>query len=189
MATSVVTRDELLEEAYRIADEEGLTALSVRRLAEACHVSVGTVYNHFSSKDELTTATIELYFRRSIVDEFCRLDASRGFVDYCEDLYAALVVVLDRFRNRWLRDFDAVPAAEKVSAHLRERHVLAHALRGLAEVYERDRDMRRDLPVGFDAESVSRFALENMVSALRSGERSCPVLFGLLRETLYRSGE
>lgn len=99
MASSVISRDELLEEAYRIADAQGLSALSIRSLAQACHVSVGTIYNHFASKDKLTTATIELFFRRSVFDGFCRLDAHKGFVDYCEDLYALLVMVLDRFRR------------------------------------------------------------------------------------------
>lgn len=82
MASSVISRDELLEEAYRIADAQGLSALSIHSLAQACHVSVGTIYNHFASKDKLTTATIELFFRRSVFDGFCRLDVHKGFVDY-----------------------------------------------------------------------------------------------------------
>ena len=61
MTSNVISREELLEEAYHIADAQGVSALSVRSLARASHVSVGTIYNHFSSKDELTTATIELY--------------------------------------------------------------------------------------------------------------------------------
>lgn len=109
MASSVISRDELLEEAYRIADAQGLSALSVRSLAQACHVSVGTIYNHFASKDKLTTATIELFFRRSVFDGFCRLDVHKGFVDYCEDLYASLVMVLDRFRRCWLKGAEVLP--------------------------------------------------------------------------------
>ena len=108
---SAITRGGLLKEAYLIADEHGLSALSVRALAQACRVSVGTIYNHFSSKDELTASTIELYFRRSVMDGFCRLDAGKGFVDYCEDLYGTPVGVLSRFRRYWLRDFCALTAA------------------------------------------------------------------------------
>ena len=78
MASSVISRDELLEEAYRIADAQGLSALSIRSLAQACHVSVGTIYNHFASKDQLTTATIELFRLRRLLPPrraqgFCRL--------------------------------------------------------------------------------------------------------------------
>lgn len=39
------------------------------------------------------------------MDGFCRLDAGKGFVDYCEDLYETLGGVLSRFRRYWLRDF------------------------------------------------------------------------------------
>lgn len=77
MASSVISRDELLEEAYRIADAQGLSALSIRSLAQVCHVSVGTIYNHFASKDKLTTATIELFFRRSVFDGFAASTCTR----------------------------------------------------------------------------------------------------------------
>ena len=118
------------------------------------------------------------------MDAFCRLDAGKGFVDYCEDLYGTLAGVLSRFRRYWLRDFDALTAAEKASTHLREQQVLGHVLRGLVEVYETDTMIRPDLPSGFGSESVSRFTLENILSALRSGEESCPVLFGGTAEGL-----
>ncbi len=107
------------------------------------------------------------------MDGFCRLDAGKGFVDYCEDLYEMLGGVLSRFRRYWLRDFDALPAAEKASAHLREQQVLGHVLRGLVEVYETDTMIRPDLPSGFESESVSRLTLDNNLSALRSDEESC----------------
>ena len=60
-------RDTLLDHAYEIADKYGLAALSVRGLASDCNVSVGTIYNHFASKGELTTATTALYFKRAMV--------------------------------------------------------------------------------------------------------------------------
>ena len=64
-------RDTLLDHAYEIADKYGLAALSVRGLASDCNVSVGTIYNHFASKGELTTATTALYFKRAFYTDFC----------------------------------------------------------------------------------------------------------------------
>ena len=82
MAQSIVSRDELLENAYQIAERNGVSALSVRGLANATGVSVGTVYRHFSAKDELTTATIQLYFKHAFYERFCHIDPQVGFVDY-----------------------------------------------------------------------------------------------------------
>ena len=52
----------------RVSDrgEKRASALSVRGLANATGVSMGTVYRHFSAKDELTTATIQLYFKHAL---------------------------------------------------------------------------------------------------------------------------
>ena len=43
----------LIEEAKRQIEESGYAALTIRSVAKGCGVGVGTVYNYFSSKDDL----------------------------------------------------------------------------------------------------------------------------------------
>ena len=43
----------LIEEAKRQIEEAGYGAVTIRSVAKACGVGVGTVYNYFPSKDEL----------------------------------------------------------------------------------------------------------------------------------------
>lgn len=43
----------LIAEAKRQIAEDGYTAMTIRSVAAGCGVGVGTVYNYFSSKDEL----------------------------------------------------------------------------------------------------------------------------------------
>ena len=49
-------RERLLEEAMRQIAESGYGAMTVRSVAAACGVGVGTVYNYFPSKDALAAA-------------------------------------------------------------------------------------------------------------------------------------
>ena len=49
-------RDQLLQEARKQIAERGYTGTTVRSVAEACGVGVGTVYNYFSSKEMLIAA-------------------------------------------------------------------------------------------------------------------------------------
>jgi TetR/AcrR family tetracycline transcriptional repressor len=49
----VSLRTRALEEALRIADVEGLDALSIRRLADALGVKGASLYHHFKDKDEI----------------------------------------------------------------------------------------------------------------------------------------
>ena len=116
MAQSIVSREELLENAYQIAERNGVSALSVRGLANAAGVSVGTVYRHFSAKDELTTATIQLYFKHAFYERFCHVDPQVGFVDYCREMHASMREATKHFRECWLRGIDALPAVEKAAA-------------------------------------------------------------------------
>lgn len=126
MAQSIVSREELLENAYQIAERNGVSALSVRGLANATGVSVGTVYRHFSAKDELTTATIQLYFKHAFYERFCHIDPQVGFVDYCREMHASMREVTTHFRECWLRGIDALPAVEKAAARLRESQQIEH---------------------------------------------------------------
>lgn len=43
----------LMEEAHRQVDEAGYGNVTIRSIASACNVGIGTVYNYFSSKDAL----------------------------------------------------------------------------------------------------------------------------------------
>lgn len=116
MAQGIVSREELLENAYQIAERNGVSALSVRGLANATGVSMGTVYRHFSAKDELTTATIQLYFKHAFYERFCHIDPQVGFVDYCREMHASMREATAHFREYWLRGIDALPAVEKAAA-------------------------------------------------------------------------
>lgn len=49
-------REKLLEEAKKQLMEIGYSAMTIRSVAKACNVGVGTVYNYFASKDMLVAS-------------------------------------------------------------------------------------------------------------------------------------
>ena len=46
----------LIEEAQKQVAQSGYGAFTIRSVAKACGVGIGTVYNYFQSKDELLAA-------------------------------------------------------------------------------------------------------------------------------------
>ena len=60
-----LTRQRVLEAAIALADEAGLEALSMRRLAQGLGVEAMSLYHHVSSKDDLLAGIIDL-----VVGEF-----------------------------------------------------------------------------------------------------------------------
>jgi len=58
----------LIEEARRQTEEKGYSGMTMRSVADACGVGVGTVYNYFSSKDELLANYMLADWNRCISD-------------------------------------------------------------------------------------------------------------------------
>ena len=59
----VTSKDEILHRSQELIRERGLSVISIRSVAAACGVSVGSVYNYFDSKAELVSAAVESVWR------------------------------------------------------------------------------------------------------------------------------
>ncbi|WAS91719.1 TetR/AcrR family transcriptional regulator [Nannocystis punicea] len=55
-----LSRERVLQAAVRLADEEGLAALSMRRLAQALGVEAMSLYNHVTSKEDVLDNMVDL---------------------------------------------------------------------------------------------------------------------------------
>lgn len=64
-----LTREELLEAATRILDEEGLSALTMRRLAAEVGVEAMSLYHHVPNKDALLDGVVEHVLRQMRVPD------------------------------------------------------------------------------------------------------------------------
>ena len=60
-----LTKQRVLETAFAIADEDGIEALSMRRLGQALGVEAMSLYNHVANKGELVAAMVD-----SVVEQF-----------------------------------------------------------------------------------------------------------------------
>ena len=87
-------RDELLELAATMMAERGLRATTVRDIADAAGILSGSLYHHFSSKEEM-------------VDEVLR-----GFLDWLFDRYQQIIDSepnpLERLKGLFLASFEAI---------------------------------------------------------------------------------
>jgi AcrR family transcriptional regulator len=87
-------RDELLELAATMFAERGLRATTVRDIADSAGILSGSLYHHFSSKEEM-------------VDELLR-----GFLDWLFSRYQEIVATkpnpLERLKGLFMASFEAI---------------------------------------------------------------------------------
>ena len=58
-SVSESTRQNILDAAFRIFGEYGYRATTIKQIAEAAGLAAGTIYTHFSDKEELFRTTVE----------------------------------------------------------------------------------------------------------------------------------
>jgi AcrR family transcriptional regulator len=63
-------REKILAEADRQMREVGYGAMTIQSIAKACGVGVGTVYNYYSSKDEIVIACVAVAWMKRM-DRIC----------------------------------------------------------------------------------------------------------------------
>ena len=55
----VTSKEEILKKSRELIQKKGWATVSIRSVASACDVSIGSIYNYFDSKTDLVGATIE----------------------------------------------------------------------------------------------------------------------------------
>jgi AcrR family transcriptional regulator len=122
-------RDELLELAATMFAERGLRATTVRDIADSAGILSGSLYHHFSSKEEM-------------VDELLR-----GFLDWLFARYQEIVATepnpLGRLKGLFMASFEAIADRHaQVVIYQDEAKRLTHQPR-FSYVEERNKEQRK----------------------------------------------
>lgn len=204
----VVSKEQILDAAYEIATTQGLGALSIRAVAAACGVAVGTVYNSYPTKSELVNDVVGRFWQRALsgcmdaagevaedevvgdAGDFGVRDAAASgcddFVAFCRRLSGEMGRALEEFRADFLDGLAALGSYDLAVARRREAASFAHVRRGLQVALERDPAICREKLVGALApDRVCDLVWETMVDAARHKKPLDETLFALLRDALY----
>lgn len=208
---SVITSEEILEQAYQLACEQGLRSLSIRSIAAACDVSVGTVYNSYASKTELINDVVGMFWQRAFAETMKTLAAhqrgatnraandvtraggsdnaaseSSDFIAFCEALSQSLKSALKEFRKEFLSDLSALSEGDRLSAQKREQQSFIHARAGIKQALLSDPKIKQDQLTGALApDALAALVWETLIDSARDDMGYDKTLFELLRAALY----
>ncbi|HSE71422.1 MAG TPA: helix-turn-helix domain-containing protein [Nocardioidaceae bacterium] len=88
--TPLLSRDRIRDTALALIDEHGLTALSMRRLAQELGVQAASLYSHYPTKDDVLDAVANLLTRQVDTSGFADGDWRRGLEVWGRSYRAAL---------------------------------------------------------------------------------------------------
>lgn len=162
-------REELIREVRRELEEYGYGKITVRTIASACNVGVGTVYNYFSSKDELVATVVWEDWKETVVD-FKKKTFSSD-----KEIIKGVYDILKAFIREHDKLFSDPEAGKKYSSVFGEKHSLmrkevASLLYPVSENNE-------------DGEFLSLFISESLLSWIMS-DVSFEELYSILRKII-----
>ncbi len=151
-------REQLLREAKRQIEEYGYGKMTIRSVAGACNLGVGTVYNYFKSKDMLVATFMAEDWMNCIGQ--AKSHPSEDAKVVLQSIYRALI----DFASKYQSLFSDREAAKTFSAVFNERH---KQLRGqLAElilpICKRSSGEDKKFLAEFIAESLLAWTMEGV---------------------------
>ena len=181
----VIDKENLVDEAYAIASREGICALSVRKLAAACGIAVGSVYLYFPTKADLTAAVLTRFFAETLFEECCAVREGERFTAYARRFHGALRDAIAAPGIDWFAQMRRLPDSERSALETARAPMMAHMEQGLQRVLEADGSVDRARLVGaLRPEGLCRFTLRTVFASLTEGA-DCEALFALLDAALY----
>lgn len=185
MNTVVTSREEILEASRELIRREGLPALSIRSVASACGVSVGSIYNYFDSKADLVGAAVESVWH----EIFHRQKDAAPFSDTLACI-AWMYGRMEEGAGRYPGFFTlhAVRFMEDDRPGGRRRMELAfrHIRDGLCLVMRRDARIRPDAFTDrLTAEGLADAIISLMVAALLREDYDPSTVAEIVRRVLY----
>ena len=109
-------REQLLKEAKRQIEEYGYGKMTIRSVASACDLGVGTVYNYFKSKDRL----VATFMAEDWLESISQIQSQPG-VEPKEVLHSIYNALID-FASRYQTLFSDREAAKTFASVFTERH-------------------------------------------------------------------
>ena len=174
-------RQTLITCAQKIECDEGVDAISIRRLAAEAKISVGTVYNYFDSKREVLLSLTEDYWNNTLREMRAAVHAERF-----SDQVAQIVVFLRTKMNdcaeilmRGLHEDEQAGRARMAAMHDTLVLALAERLRG-------DREIQPGVwNETFTVEAFAQFTLFNLLALLERRESDMEPFLEIMRRILY----
>ena len=185
MNVVVTSREEILKNSLKLIQQQGWSSVSIRAVAAACGVSVGSIYNYFDSKAELVSATVE--------SVWCEIfhrpadDAVFHDVQACITwIYARMAYGYERYRVFFTLHSLGFMREEKDDGKRRMQQTWQHIFEGLCTVLKQDENIRKDaFNERFTAEKFADVLFSQMLSALLRQDYDPSAVLEIVRRTLY----
>lgn len=183
--TVVTSREAILNVSRELVMTQGWAAVNIRTVAAACNVSVGSIYNYFSSKSDLIAAAVEsvwcdiFHFSENTRDP----DSFSGCVEW---VYDSMKKGDEKYPGFFTLHSMNFIGKEKQSGQQLMARSWEHMQKELYTVLMSDKNVRSDaFDDIFTPEKFVEIIFSLIISSLLQRSYDCSGILGMIRRVLY----
>ncbi|MDY0290372.1 MAG: TetR/AcrR family transcriptional regulator [Sphaerochaeta sp.] len=185
MNSKLISQEGILSAGKELVAQGGITALSIRTIAQRCNISVGSVYNYFPSKGELLITTIESIWQEIIYDEQT-MPRELGFSDHILYLFNNIQKGFEKYPAFFTVHPMSLAQAQKKSGRAVMQHYFTGMKDGLLKALQQDPHAKKELfSDTFTPPDFVDFIFSNILTLLMQGNPSCDHLLEIVRRVVY----
>lgn len=158
----------ILSQAKSLAEQDGLSKLNMRKLATACDISLGTIYNYYPTKTDVMMAVIESFWDECFHSFYRNYNPELNFFEQLRCFYFCILDYLEHFKTNWLNDLTSLSSSERSLGKEKEKEYMRHfhqSLERLLEQHQNEFDCDRFNQLNKD--QLIKFIVNNLMSMLR----------------------
>ena len=156
-------RDKILTEAREMIKENGYEKLSMRNLAKACNIGLGTLYNYFKNKHSIVLEIVRLDWEASLN----RLEKVREFSGTFEEKMKFIYDELENYLYNHIDIFILLYNEEKNKPNHFNDNIFGSLYLLTDDIINYHKE-NGDLKIDLDTRRISRFIVSNIITIIKS---------------------
>ncbi|MGL4344090.1 MAG: TetR/AcrR family transcriptional regulator [Cellulosilyticaceae bacterium] len=185
MSKTITSQEAILSVAQEIVAQSGLKGLNIRDVAQKCGVSVGSIYNYFPTKSDLTIATIEAIWK-DIMHGYKVYEDQHNFVDNIERLFVTIQSGSKKYPSFFSVHPMSVVGVDRDKGRESMDQYFIYMKRGLLATLNADEGIKKDtFSETFRQEDFIDFVFSSLMALLMKQDDSCVFLLEVIRKIIY----
>lgn len=185
MNKSVISKDEILSVCKEMIKAHGLNSLNMRAVAKECNVSVGSIYNYFSSKGDLILNTVECIWIE-VINDFSSISSQHKFDESVVMLFDSMKKCSKKYSSFLNMHSILIDEKDKLKGREVMNKYFSLIKTSLLVVLENDKRVQKNLfDNKFTKEKFIDFIFSSILSALIRQDNDIEFLVQIIRRIVH----
>lgn len=184
-----ISKEKILEVSIALLKQGGANQLNMREIAKSCQVAVGSIYNYFPTKGELTIAIMEKMWGKIFHSVMDRMELDAGFVRLTAVMYERLKASREEYGNLFIIHRTLLEPDSRIQGKSVMMQYFGHITDKLLESLRSDKLVKKKIwTEEFTPEAMVEFVWDNMLILMSKEEANSDFLIQILNHVLYERG-